>query len=72
MGVASHLHIRLEEYDSRIRTFIPGYEDMIAAAAQALAALDVPAPHVVDLGTGTGALAAACLRVRPGRPDHGD
>ena len=65
MSVASHLHIRLEEYDSRIRTFIPGYEDMIAAAAQALAALDVPAPHVVDLGTGTGALAAACLRVRP-------
>jgi SAM-dependent methyltransferase len=65
MSVASHLHIKLEEYDSRIRTFIPGYEDMIAAAAQALDALDVPAPHVVDLGTGTGALAAACLRVRP-------
>jgi ubiquinone/menaquinone biosynthesis C-methylase UbiE len=65
MGVASHLHIRIEEYDSRIRTFIPGYEEMIAAAAQVLAVLDVPAPHVVDLGTGTGALAAACLRVRP-------
>jgi ubiquinone/menaquinone biosynthesis C-methylase UbiE len=65
MGVASHLHIRIDEYDSRIRTFIPGYEDMISAAAQVLGVLDEPAPHVIDLGTGTGALAAACLRVRP-------
>jgi ubiquinone/menaquinone biosynthesis C-methylase UbiE len=65
MGVASHLHIRIDEYDSRIRTFIPGYEDMISAAAQVLDVLDEPAPHVIDLGTGTGALAAACLRVRP-------
>jgi SAM-dependent methyltransferase len=65
MGVASHLHIRIEDYDNRIRTFIPGYEEMIAAAAQVLAVLDEPAPHVVDLGTGTGALAAACLHVRP-------
>lgn len=65
MGVASHLHIKIEEYDGRIRTFIPGYEDMLAAAAQSLAVLDGPTPHLVDLGTGTGALAAACLRVRP-------
>jgi ubiquinone/menaquinone biosynthesis C-methylase UbiE len=65
MSVASHLHIKLDEYDSRIRTFIPGYEDMLAAAAQPLAALDIPSPHIVDLGTGTGALAVACLRVRP-------
>ena len=66
MGVAAHLHIRIDEYDGRIRTFIPGYEEMIAASAHALSGLDVPEPHIVDLGTGTGALAAACLRVRPG------
>jgi SAM-dependent methyltransferase len=65
MSVASHLNIRLEEYDSRIRTFIPRYDEMIDAAARGLASLDGTAPHVVDLGTGTGALAAACLRVRP-------
>jgi SAM-dependent methyltransferase len=66
MSVASHLHIRLDEYDSRIRTFIPGYDDMLDAAAAALGVLDHAAPHLVDLGTGTGALASACLRVRPG------
>ena len=29
MGVASHLGIKLTEYDSRIRTFIPHYEEML-------------------------------------------
>lgn len=65
MSVAGHLRIRLDEYDARIRTFIPYYEEMIDAGAQALRALDRAAPHVVDLGTGTGALAAACARVVP-------
>lgn len=66
MSVAEHLRIQLDEYDARIRTFIPGYDDMIGAAAAAIGALDPPSPHIVDLGTGTGALAAACLRRRPG------
>lgn len=64
MSVASHLNIRLDEYDARIRTFIPGYEQMLDAGAAALQALDVRAPVIVDLGTGTGALAARCLSVR--------
>jgi SAM-dependent methyltransferase len=62
MSVGSHLQIRLDEYDSRIRTFIPGYEQALAAAARALCALDTRTPHIVDLGTGTGALAERCLR----------
>jgi len=59
MSVASHLGIRLDEYDARIRTFIPDYEEMIDVAANA-----VPpgAGSIVDLGTGTGALAAQCLK----------
>ena len=65
MSVQSHLGIRLEEYDAKIRTFIPRYEEMIAAAAGALRAIGRPALHILDLGTGTGALAAECLRVRP-------
>ena len=33
MGAASHLGIDLREYDSRIRTFIPGYDELLDAAA---------------------------------------
>jgi SAM-dependent methyltransferase len=58
MSVASHLGIDIREYDARIRTFIPDYEEMLDVAASA-----VPARTrtIVDLGTGTGALAARCL-----------
>lgn len=67
MSVGSHLHIQLDEYDSRIRTFIPGYEQLLAVAAGSLRALpDTSAPRIVDLGTGTGALAACCIRTLPG------
>jgi SAM-dependent methyltransferase len=64
MSVSTHLGIRLDEYDTRIRTFIPDYDAMLTAAAETLRTLDAAAPHIVDLGTGTGALAAQCLRVR--------
>lgn len=65
MSVGAHLQIRLDEYDSRIRTFVPGYEQLLAAAARAVCVLDTRTPHIVDLGTGTGALAAATLRLFP-------
>ena len=58
MGVASHLGIDLNEYDSRIRTFIPHYEEMLDVAA---AAIPPRARTIVDLGVGTGALSARCL-----------
>jgi tRNA (cmo5U34)-methyltransferase len=58
MSVAAHLGIRLSEYDARIRTFIPDYEEMIAVAASAV---PPDARTILDLGTGTGALSAACL-----------
>src|SRR5262245_4686270 len=57
MSVASHLGIRLADYDRRIRTFIPAYEELLAAAAGAVPA---GARTVVDLGIGTGALAVRC------------
>lgn len=58
MSVAAHLRIDLAEYDARIRTFIPDYEEMLDVAASA-----VPrdAQTIVDLGTGTGALSRRCL-----------
>ena len=57
--VARHLGIDLRDYDARIRTFIPGYETMLDAAAGALRGDE---RLIVDLGIGTGALAERCLR----------
>ena len=62
MGVAAHLGIDLAQYDERIRTFIPGYEEMLDVAAEAVPAM---ARTIVDLGTGTGALAALCIEHAP-------
>lgn len=65
MSVASHLRIELAEYDQKIRTFVPHYETMLNRIASALTLVEVTAPAIVDLGIGTGALAEACLAVRP-------
>ncbi|HKK09068.1 MAG TPA: class I SAM-dependent methyltransferase, partial [Gemmatimonadota bacterium] len=65
MGVASHLGIRIDEYDVRIRTFIPAYDAMLDAAAGTIRRLAAPTPVVVDLGVGSGALAAACREALP-------
>ena len=65
MGAAAHLGIKLGEYDAAIRTLIPHYEELIAAAGAAVGATARTAPAVVDLGTGSGALAHAILKARP-------
>ena len=65
MSVASHLSIKVDEYDARIRTFVPYYELMLATIADALRLIGRESPTIVDLGVGTGALAAQCLAVRP-------
>lgn len=59
MGVATHLGIKLTEYDARIRTFIPEYEEMLEAAA---GLVPPGARTIVDLGVGTGALALRCVK----------
>ena len=65
MGAARHLGIKLGEYDAAIRTLIPHYGELVAAAAAAVGATARTAPAVVDLGTGSGALAHAILKARP-------
>lgn len=62
MSVATHLGIDLAEYDARIRTFIPHYEEMLNVAA---AAINPRSRIIVELGIGTGALAARCLQSAP-------
>lgn len=65
MSVASHLNIKIEEYDARIRTFVPWYEEMISLTAGSLRFLRKPAPTILELGIGTGELADRCLAVHP-------
>lgn len=65
MSAGSHLGIDLAEYDARIRTFIPGYELMHEAVAGALGSVRARRSAVViELGIGTGALAARCVAAR--------
>lgn len=61
-SVANHLGIHLREYDARIRSFIPDYEEMLDVAA---AAIPRASRVIVDLGTGTGALARRCATQAP-------
>jgi len=58
-SVRKHLRLDIDAYDATIRRFIPSYEEMISTAVDALAT-HRPA-HVLDLGAGTGAMAAALL-----------
>ncbi len=56
---AKHLNLEIAEYDRIIREFIPGYEQMLVQAAEAIAARN-PA-LVLDLGAGTAALSEQVL-----------
>jgi tRNA (cmo5U34)-methyltransferase len=64
-GVSSHLGIPVEEYDARIRTFVPWYEAMLDEMEGLVDIVASATPVVVDLGIGTGALSERCLRARP-------
>jgi len=66
MSVASHLAVSPAQYDARIRSLIPLYDELIAEVARALGHAARPLRIVVDLGIGTGALARACLESAPG------
>lgn len=65
MGATAHLGIQFGAYDATIASLIPDYRELVRAAAAVVDAAAPQAPAVVDLGTGTGALAAAILKVRP-------
>jgi SAM-dependent methyltransferase len=63
--VSRHLRIPLAEYDARIRTFVPFYEEMLTELAGLVDGVAGSEPSILDLGIGTGSLAGACRFVRP-------
>ena len=63
--VATHLGVDAQAYDAAIRRGIPGYAAMIDGMLAILEDALPAEPVVVDLGTGTGALAAAVLAAIP-------
>ena len=65
MSATSHLGIKFGSYDATIASLIPHYRELLQAAAGVIDAVARAAPAVVDLGTGTGALAQQILKVRP-------
>ena len=65
MGATTHLGIKPGEYDRLIATLIPHYLELIESAAAAVGVIARAAPAVVDLGTGSGALAQRILKARP-------
>lgn len=63
--VAQHLGIDAASYDREIRRYIPHYEEMLATVVELLDEALPAQPLVMDLGAGTGALAAAILARLP-------
>jgi tRNA (cmo5U34)-methyltransferase len=64
-SVKRHLDVDADAYDVQIRRFIPYYDDMLARGVELLSSLSPPTGRVLDLGGGTGALAAAVLEGLP-------
>jgi tRNA (cmo5U34)-methyltransferase len=64
-SVKRHLDVDAGNYDVQIRRLIPHYDEMIASGVELLGALAPGDAHVLDLGGGTGALAAAVLDELP-------
>jgi tRNA (cmo5U34)-methyltransferase len=64
-SVQTHLGTAVADYDRVIRTFIPGYEQMLSTIVWWLSEVIPPDGQVIELGCGTGALAIAVLTKLP-------
>ncbi len=64
-SVQTHLGTRATEYDQVIRTFIPGYEQMLSTIGWLLSKIIPADGKVVELGGGTGALTEVVLMKMP-------
>lgn len=64
-SVERHLAVAPNVYDVEIRRFIPGYDAMLDEAVNAIREHVPAAAKILDLGTGTGALAARIANALP-------
>ncbi len=64
-SVADHLQVKIADYDQFIRTVIPHYDTMRCVQLELLARCIPADGRVLDLGGGTGALAAAVAEKFP-------
>jgi ubiquinone/menaquinone biosynthesis C-methylase UbiE len=64
-SVEKHLGVAASDYDRIIRTFIPGYEQMLSTIGWWLSQTLPQGARIIELGGGTGALAEAVLTTLP-------
>jgi ubiquinone/menaquinone biosynthesis C-methylase UbiE len=64
-SVQAHLGVAASDYDRIIRTFIPGYEQMLETICWWLSKVIRQGGNIIELGGGTGALAHAVLTKMP-------
>jgi len=64
-SVQTHLGTTAADYDRVIRTFIPGYEQMLSTIDWWLSRVIPPDGQIIELGGGTGALAYTVLTKLP-------
>jgi tRNA (cmo5U34)-methyltransferase len=64
-SVEQHLGFKVEDYDREIRRLVPHYDELLAEGVALTRELLAPDARIVDLGAGTGRLAAALLAGLP-------
>ena len=64
-SVEAHIGTAAGDYDRAIRTFIPGYEQMLSTIGSWLSQIIPQDARIIELGGGTGALAESVLMKLP-------
>lgn len=64
-SVEAHLGLKVADYDREIRRLVPHYDEMVAEGTALLSRLVAPDGHILDLGCGTGRMAAAIRGALP-------
>lgn len=64
-GIKSHFDSEAKQFDRLIKTLVPGYDAMMDAVLRSLPFPRTRAVRVIDLGTGTGTLAARIAKHYP-------